>query len=161
MGLSLVFVYMCVFAHACRLALERVRTHVQPALRCVSPLVCSWWLCARQTAFICININMCLSCSPSHSCPSVQSVRGWPLSSCSGCQGTRGTGRWARWRGQTVRLNICCVEEKVKVCGRHTSAWTAIIYDLHPLVTIHICHFQVQPMADVSAVVLISVILID
>lgn len=113
--------YVCFHRHAGLPWRVCTHTHVQRALLCVSPCVCSWWLCARQTAFICININTCLSCSPSHSCPLVQSVRGWPLSSWSGCQWTWRTGRWARWRGQTVRLNICCVEEKVKVCGQHTS----------------------------------------
>lgn len=111
---SLFCLYVCCYMHA------GLRAHVRQAFLCVSPCVCSWWLCARQTAFICININMCLSCSPSHSCPLVQSVQGWPLSSCSGCWWTWSKGRWARWRGQTVRLSIGCVEEKIKVCGPHT-----------------------------------------
>lgn len=135
--------YVCFHAHA---GLPwRECTHTCSKRSCASPCVCGWWLCARQTAFICININTCLSCSPSHSCPLVQSVRGWPLSSCSGCQWTRRTGRRARWRGQTVRLNICCVEEKVKVCGRHICLdCNYTVYDLHPLVTIHICWFQTR-----------------
>lgn len=111
---SLFCLCVCCYTHA------GLRAHMRQAFLCASPCVCSWWLCARQTAFICININTCLSCSPSHSCPLVQSVQGWPLSSCSGCRWTWSKGRWARWRGQTVRLSICCVE-KIKVCGRHTS----------------------------------------
>lgn len=144
MGLLLSFGYMC-FSTSMQACLGEMCTHVQQALLCVPPCVCSWWLCARQTAFMCININTCLSCSPSRSCPLVQSVRGWPLSSCSGCQWMQRTGRCAQWRGQPVRLNICCVEEKVKVCGQHTSVWTAIIYDFHSLVTRHVCLYHVQP----------------
>lgn len=143
MALLLVFVCVCVCVHTRTQAYlgESVRTHMQRALLCVcvcvSPCVCSWWLCARQTAFICININTRLSRSPSHSCPLVQSVRGWPLSSCWGCRWTRRTGRWARRRGQTVRLDICRREEKVKVRGRHTRLDCNYI-DLHSLVTTHI-----------------------
>lgn len=70
MGLLLVFVYICVCRQACRCALERVCVAAHLGIpACVCVCVYSWWLCASRTAFIRININMCLSCSPSHPCP--------------------------------------------------------------------------------------------
>lgn len=101
-------VYVCVRKHADVRLRECVYRHVRTfAFLCVSACVYSWWLCASRTAFIRININMCLSCSPSHPCPLVQSVQGRPLSSRSDCQWSWRKVRQARWlpcRGQTVRL---------------------------------------------------------
>ncbi len=101
-------VYVCVHKHADVRLRECVYLHVHTyAFLCVSECVSSWWLCASRTAFIRININMCLSCSPSHPCPLVQSVQGRPLSSRSDCQWSWRKVRQARWlpcRGQTVRL---------------------------------------------------------
>lgn len=57
--------YVCFHTHMQACLGESAHTRAAGAPVCV----CSWWLCARQTAFICININTCLSCSPSHSCP--------------------------------------------------------------------------------------------
>lgn len=109
MGLLLVFVYMCVSASMQMCVWERERVCVCICMHScvVSACVYSWWLCASRTAFIRININMCLSRSPSHPCPLVPSVQGRPLSSRCDCRWTWRKVRQARWlacRGQTVRL---------------------------------------------------------
>lgn len=74
-----------------------------------------------------------MSCSPSHTCPVVQNVQGWPLSSCSDCQWTCRKVRQPCWLpcwGQTVRL----IQLKPSAVGRilylhRNSIWMYAIMD--------------------------------
>lgn len=82
-------VYACVCLEACRCVFQTVCvsscTHLR---RRVSVWVYSCNSVPASTAFIHINMKMCLSCSPSYPCPLVQSVQGRPLSSHFDCQWT-------------------------------------------------------------------------
>lgn len=128
--------FLCICVCVCK--------HTDVRLRCVCECVCicacvcmyafrhflcvySWWLVASRTAFIRININMCLSCSPSHPCPSEQSVRGRPLSSWSDCQWTWRKVRQQHWLacwGQTIRL----IQLKPAAMWRKVWKWKTCIY---------------------------------
>lgn len=81
---------------------------------------------------------MCLSCSPSHPCPLVQSVRGRPLSHRCDCERTWSTVRWAcglSCRGQTVgpkQLKPPVCEKHTDECGGQRSICAAVTYERRP-----------------------------